>query len=102
MDYQATPAAVRPNDLLGPRCVECGGHVQWRCPACAIRSQSAPLFTQDELAAAVAAERERCAKLCEQVAAWLCRDGLREQAFGAFDCAGNIRLRGWPNGEVSR
>lgn len=63
-------------------------------------------YTADQMrtyaAQQVAAERERCAKLCEQVAAWLCRDGLREQAFGAFDCAGNIRLRGWPNGEVSR
>lgn len=50
---------------------------------------------------AVWREREQCAKLCEQVADELRRDGLREQAFGASDCAGNIRLRNWPNAALT-
>lgn len=56
------PGAVAPlSEGLGPRCIECDGLVQWRCPTCAIRSQRAPLYTQDEIDARVAAERERCA-----------------------------------------
>lgn len=42
----------------------------------------------------VAAERESCAQLCERIAEGLMRDGLHTQAYGANDCAANIRLHG--------
>lgn len=48
---------------------------------------------QAERDAAASAERAACVAVCESVARSLRENGLREQAFGAVDCAGNILLR---------
>lgn len=58
----------------------------------------APLYTADQLAAAVAKERERCAQVCERIAdAYNRREGLKypelktDAETGANDCADAIR-----------
>lgn len=57
-----------------------------------------PLYTADQLAAAVAAERERCAQLCEAIEdryrekEWLkCAELKTDAETGAGDCANAIR-----------
>lgn len=45
---------------------------------------------------------EHCEQICLEVEAGLKKSGLREQAFGAGDCAANIRLHSPPMGRALR
>jgi hypothetical protein len=70
-------------------------------PEC--RGAAEPLYGQAELDAAVAAERERCAKLCDTHArGWEMNPGNNPAAgfIAASNCAHDIRAR--PNAQAQR
>lgn len=75
MTTEATPGNVPLNDQLGPVAeVKCG-RLQWaiprddyRLPLRFLNNDTHLLYDQAALDAAVAAERDRCAKLCEDEA----------------------------------
>lgn len=72
MTTEATPGNAPLSDQLGPVAeVKCG-RLQWaiprddyRLPLRFLNNDTRPLYDQAALDAAVAAERERCARLCD-------------------------------------
>ena len=66
-------------------CAACGEVTPWwvyhLCPKNAAQVTNTRIFTQSDIDAAVAAERERCAKMCD----------LANSAMTAQDCADEIR-----------
>ena len=75
------------------------GRVHWTYTSVKTRKTSVPMFDQAAIDAAVAEERERCAKACEQIeddayALWRATADPTEQgrSIGAGHCAQLIRL----------
>ena len=85
MTTEATPGNVPLNDQLGPVAeVKCG-RLQWaiprddyRLPLRFLNNDTHPLYDQAALDAAVAAERERCAVICEGMGAMEALEGEEE------------------------
>jgi hypothetical protein len=75
----------------GPEHDVCAGYPQQRCQYSAVAW--GPFWSTEQLAAAVAAERERCAKVCESVASDLesAEEDAQAMSIGAQSCADQIR-----------
>ena len=107
MNTNTTPAAVGSSAELGSLLddwAEAAGHV-WitrsgeQCTAWAVRrsdlEQLVCAYAAAEVARAVAAEREQCAKLCDSLSKWQDEPGRElQKANPAAACATAIRLRG--------